>query len=199
MKTSSTSTSTITSMSIKFILFTLVALISIVFSHGFMSYPPPRMYSDINIAIDNLRSPDSSRLFCRGITQGEERTSIKLNPGSEFTVTLSISNGAEHQGYCGLELYDSLGNLEFVLAQNLYGCGIIDDSIECVEPPGLITGDMCTTSMTITVPENLVLSDSNGFLRWTWVATHVDPPEYYEVCSDVKIVSGKCTTTVKTK
>lgn len=170
----------------------LLVFTTTVSSHAFMSYPIPRMYSDIGIAIDNLRNPDPSRVFCRGVLQETPQSTIVLNPGRDFSVTIAVSNNAGHVGYCGLELYDSDGLLLSVLAEQVYNCGVIDNSQGCVEPPGLVTGDMCTKEMTVQIPNTFRTNTTSGFLRWTWVAQHVTPSEYYEVCSDVNILYNKC-------
>jgi hypothetical protein len=170
----------------------LALIVPVISAHGFMSHPTPRMYSDIGVAIDNLRNPDPLKTFCRGKPTESPKTTIVLNPGEDFHVTLSMSDNAGHIGYCGLELYDSNGVLISILADKVYNCGVVDYSLGCVEPPGLVTGDMCNKDMVVNIPITFRTDAKIGFLRWTWVAQHVTPNEYYEVCADVNISYNKC-------
>lgn len=179
---------------------TPIAFLSLLFStvpiasaHGFMSFPTPRDYQEISFAIDNLRNPNVAGTFCRGkLPEDNDRTPLSIVPGESLTVQLAISVGAEHVGYCGLELYDTNNVLQGVLAENVIGCASTVQA-QCERPSGLVTGDMCIVPMTVQIPDNLDINIDRGFIRWTWVAQHVTPNESYEVCADIILQGNQST------
>jgi hypothetical protein len=173
-----------TSKMLKFIFLPMLVL-----SHGLMWSPKPRQYdARIGTNIDSLRSPSNE--YCRGLPIGVPNNIIVTNP---FEIKLAISDNAAHIGDCSVEILDTSYNVLYT--QQLPSCGLMSQDLldNCIEPPGLVTGDMCSKSVFINLPMDL----PHAFVvRWTWLAVHTEPNEFYELCADV-VQRDKCPTRVR--
>ncbi|KAJ3267758.1 hypothetical protein HK104_005639, partial [Borealophlyctis nickersoniae] len=140
-------------------------------AHGFLCSPievdsntpcTVRDIQKINNGIDNLRNPTTAGT-CRGVTTPGKVTPVTLTNGESHTITIALSDGAQHIGPCWVEILD----------KNLGNAVRITDDAECARPPqaqrdtvktapasdqcpgyipfGLVTNDMCLNTWTFTV------------------------------------------------
>lgn len=188
-------------------------LTSTVSAHGFL-YGPGSLSSGqegtvrdigkINYEIDSLRNPNSGGNFCRGAGKGAV-TPISLSSGQDFTVTLALSNGAQHVGDCWVEIVDANDTSKKVQIAGPVQCALppvaqgdtnkgsgADQQCGGKLPKNLVTNDMCLNTWTFK-PQNVdQIKCKDCILRWTWHATHISTsnPEKYENCADVTVSIG---------
>jgi len=169
-----------------------LGLFNSVIAHGFLIGPTncetgellgrSRNYDSISFSIDSLRNP-AGRGFegemCRGASF---ENSYEINSG-QVCVALAISKGAYHAGPCLLEFHDTNGGITNLGTKEQCLQGYSDTNCNA-NVPNLVTGDMCRVDLTFNS-----LNSGNGFLRWLWIAQHIEPNEYYQSCVDV-IVDG---------
>lgn len=145
-----------------------------------------RGISKLNTNIDGLRSPTVSSNTCR--SEGKSKAvPIELKNGQDLTVTLAISQGAEHIGDCYL----------YVLNENLEDSVLIGESTdskacaftggECQRPADSVTNDMCLVKWTVKVQNAEKIKCTDCVLQWKWVAKHVPATEYFENCADLQV------------
>ncbi|KAJ3052617.1 hypothetical protein HK097_005983 [Rhizophlyctis rosea] len=185
------------------------AFTSSVSAHGFM-YGPGSLSSGqegtvrdigkINYQIDSLRNPNSAG-FCRGAGKGAV-TPISLSSGEDFTITLALSNGAQHIGDCWVEIVDANDSSNKVQIAGPVQCALppvaqsntdkgsgADQQCGGRLPKNLVTNDMCLNTWTFK-PQNVdQIKCKDCILRWIWHATHISTsnPEVYENCADVTV------------
>ena len=167
-------------------------------SHGFLFYPgslpdpsTPGAIRNIGVIdheIDSIRNPMSSPKLCRGASKGKV-TEIRLDGNSDFTITMAISNGAQHIGPCWVEIIDAnniTDSVEIASVNGQRGCVVkpiaafetdkgSPASNQCPGkvPAGLVTNDMCLTTWTFKPTNVDKIKCIECILRWKWDAQHI--------------------------